>query len=102
MENVDPNILQRYIENYTNAEGTSESRAFSLFPESFITLLSTGFIILMVIAGLFLAFYILNFVRNWKVQSAILDLQKDVKEIKTSLASHKTQPKIDKDTPKFG
>jgi hypothetical protein len=58
----------------------------SLIPESLVTTLTVGFIILNVIAVLFLVFYIVSLIRKWKVESAVLHMQKDLAEIKAAIA----------------
>jgi preprotein translocase subunit SecY len=96
MENIDPALLQQFLQN--NSGETSPT--INLFPESFINLLTAGFIALNVIAALFLIVYIIGMVRKWKVQSAVLDMHKDVKELKQLMTREKPQNVIDKDTSK--
>ena len=57
----------------------------SLIPESLVTTLTVSFVVLNILGLLFLIAYIFTVIRKWKVQSAILDLQKDVAEIKATL-----------------
>lgn len=73
-------INQSMLQSLLGDSGTS------LIPESLITTLTVGFIILNVIAVLFLVFYIVSLIRKWKVESAVLHMQKDLAEIKASLA----------------
>lgn len=57
----------------------------NLIPESLVTTLTVGFIVLNVLGVLFLIAYIFGIIRKWKVQSAVLHMQKDLAEIKASL-----------------
>lgn len=57
----------------------------NIIPESLITTITVGFIVLNVLGVLFLIVYIIGIVRKWKVQSAVLHMQKDLAEIKASL-----------------
>jgi hypothetical protein len=50
-------------------------------------LLTAGFIVLNIVTILFLIAYVFSTIRRWKVQSAILTMQKDIREIKEGLAS---------------
>jgi len=59
----------------------------SLIPESLVTTLTVGFIVLNVLGVLFFVFYVINLIRKWRVDSAILHIQKDVAEIKASLSA---------------
>ena len=67
----------------------------SLIPESLVTTITVGVIALNVIGVLFLIVYILSAVRKWKVQSAVLHMQKDVAEIKTQLLPKQQQDNSD-------
>lgn len=78
---IDPTLLQNLL---SGDSGTS------LIPESLITTLTVGFIVLNVLGILFLIFYIASMIRKWKVESAVLHMQKDLAEIKAALA--KPQP----------
>lgn len=64
----------------------------SLIPESLVTTLTVGFVVLNVLGLLFLVFYIINMVRKWKVESAVFRMQKDLAEIKTALAQPAPSP----------
>ena len=75
---LDPTVLQDLL---------SGSSAPSLIPESLVTTLTIGFIVLNVLGILFLVFYIMSMVRKWKVESAMLKMQKDVADIKAHLAT---------------
>jgi hypothetical protein len=57
----------------------------SLIPESLITTITIGFIVLNVLGLLFLVAYIAGLMRKWKVQSAVLHMQKDLADIKVLL-----------------
>lgn len=57
----------------------------SLIPESLVTTLTVGFIVLNVLGILFMIFYVFSIVRKWRVESAMLHMQKDVAEIKEAL-----------------
>lgn len=82
MENIDPAILQQFLQN--NTEGTSQP--FTLFPQELIDMFAMGIIALVVISALFLLVYLVGTIRKWKVQSAVLDIHKDVKQLKELLA----------------
>ena len=64
----------------------------SLFPESLVTTMIVSFVILNILGLLFLVFYVMNLVRNWKVQSAIFDIHKDVAAIKDRLNGGDAKP----------
>lgn len=64
----------------------------SLVPESLATTLTVGFIVLNVLGLLFFIFYVVSLVRKWKVESAVLHIQKDLAEIKASLAGQPNSP----------
>jgi hypothetical protein len=64
----------------------------SLIPESLITTLTVGFVVLNVLSVLFFVFYVINMVRKWKVESAVFRMQKDLAEIKASLAKPAATP----------
>ncbi|MES2876619.1 MAG: hypothetical protein V4678_04080 [Patescibacteria group bacterium] len=68
--------------------GNSET---SLIPESLVTTMIVSFVVLNILGVLFLIFYVMGMVRKWKVQSAVLTMQKDLAEIKTTLTKQ-TQP----------
>jgi hypothetical protein len=89
MQNIDPSLLQELLQN--NSDGSGQ--AISLFPESFMNLLTAGFIVLNIVTILFLIAYVFSTIRRWKVQSAILTMQKDIREIKESLGSN-VSPKV--------
>lgn len=64
----------------------------SLIPESLVTTLTVSFILLNVLAILLTVLYVINVVRKWKVQSAVLHMQKDVAEIKQHLTTPMQAP----------
>ncbi len=72
---LDPTTLQSLL-------GNSQT---SLIPESLVTMMIASFIILNVLGVLFFVFYVVGIVRKWKVQSAVLDIRKDLVEIKEQL-----------------
>src|SRR6478735_1151795 len=57
-----------------------------LIPESLSALLIIGFVIINLLTIAFLIFWFAGMVRRWKVQTAVLHMQKDIAEIKESLA----------------
>jgi hypothetical protein len=73
---IDPTLLQGLL-------GDSNT---SLIPESLVSTLTVGIIVLVILNALFVVFYVLGIVRKWKVQSAVLDMHKDLAEIKATLA----------------
>lgn len=75
-ETFDQSSLQNLIGNQTT----------NLIPESLMTLLTVGFILINVLTLLFVVVYIMVQIRNWKVQTATLRMQKDVAEIKEFLS----------------
>lgn len=70
----------------------------TLIPESLVTTLTVGFIVLNVLGILFFIFFVINLIRKWKVESAVLHMQKDLAEIKTQLANQQPTP-AKKDEP---
>lgn len=58
----------------------------SLIPEELVTMLIVTFVVLNILGLLFIIFYIASSVRKWKVQTAVLHMQKDIAEIKLALA----------------
>ena len=60
--------------------------ASSLIPEGLVTTITIGFIVLNVLGILFFVFYVISLIRKWKVESAVLHMQKDLVEIKAALA----------------
>src|SRR5690348_13658351 len=91
MENIDPALIQQFFEQYRSTSGNENSMSptINVFPQEFIALLSTLLIATVVLSSLFLLFYIIGTIRKWKVQSAVLDMHRDVKELKAELASSK-------------
>lgn len=74
---LDPTMLQNLI---------GGSSTPNLIPESLVTTLTVGFIVLNVLGVLFFMFYVISLIRKWKVESAVLKMQKDLAEIKSHLA----------------
>lgn len=102
MQNIDPSIIQQYIDQYTQSQGgQSTAPTINVFPPEFIALLSMILVATAVISVLFLIVYIIGTIRKWRVQSAILDIHRDVKELKASLVTTKPSTVIDKDTNKI-
>ncbi len=66
----------------------------SLIPESLVTTITITFVMLNVIAVALTVVYVISLIRKWKVQSAILRMQKDVAEIKQSLTVQKVQTTV--------
>lgn len=70
-----------------------------LVPQSTIDSLSAMFAISMVASIIIFAivglFYIISAIRKWKVESAILDMHKDLKEIKAALGAKPTATAAD-------
>lgn len=58
----------------------------SLIPESMMTFLIISFVLINILTLVFLILWIAGMVRRWKVQTAILRMQKDIVEIKETLA----------------
>lgn len=59
----------------------------SLIPESLIVALTIGFIVINVAVILISILYVINLVRQWKVQSATFAMQRDIAAIKKQLES---------------
>lgn len=55
--------------------------------DSMATYLMISTVVSLIFFGLFVLFYIINQIRRWKVDSAILEIRKDLREIKTQLAA---------------
>ncbi len=72
LEQFDASRLNELFQNPTT----------TLIPESLINTIQTGILILTILGVLFLVLYIFSIVRKWKVDSAILQMQKDIAEIK--------------------
>jgi hypothetical protein len=82
LESLDPTTIQNLLGNNQP----------SLIPESLITTITVGFIVLNVLGALFLIAYIFGIIRKWKVQSAVLHMQKDLAEIKARLPESAAAP----------
>ena len=89
-ESLDPSLL-----NGTGGVDGLLGGSSTLITESFWTMLTIGFVVLNIVAILFVIAYIAVQVRVWKTQSATLAMRKDVAEIKTYLAAITHQPKTD-------
>lgn len=57
-----------------------------ILPESLTPILIISFVVLNVLALIVMVFWIMGMIRRRKVQTAVLDMQKDVAEIKKLLA----------------
>ncbi len=81
--------LDTTLNNQTDLNSLLQGSSGSLIPDSyvqsFMTMMAIGTIISCVILGLFLVMYIIGAIRKWKVQSAVLHMQKDISEIKQHL-----------------
>lgn len=64
----------------------------SLIPESMVTFLIVCFVILNLLSIAFLIFWIMGMVRRWKVQTAVLNMQKELVEIKQLLKTTTNAP----------
>ena len=84
MDNLDPSALKQLFED----GGTP---TVNLFPEALVTAITTALTAMTIIGVLFLVVYILGLIRKWKVDSAILAMQKDIHEIKESLGTRAPQ-----------
>ena len=78
LNQIDPSTIQSLLAGSDGA---------SLIPESLVTTLVVSFVVLNVLGVLFLIFYVFGIIRKWKVQSAVLRMQKDLADIKAQLAS---------------
>ena len=64
-----------------------------LIPESVVTFLIVCFVILNLLTIAFLIFWIMGMVRRWKVQTAVLNMQKELVEIKQLLKTNSNTPR---------
>lgn len=69
----------------------------NLIPESLMTTIMVGFIVLNVVALLFFIVYLIGVIRKWKVESAVLSMQNDLADIKQLL--HRSQPSSNQPEP---
>lgn len=84
MENLDPSALKQLFED-------GSAPTVNLFPEALVTAITTALTAMTILGVLFLIVYIVSLIRKWKVDSAILTMQKDIHEIKESLGSRSPQ-----------
>lgn len=91
MENAQPINSQELQSLLDNSSGNP----ISVIPEALTGLLAISLVISLGLMVVFVLFYIFSTVRKWKVQSAILQMQKDLAEIKLSLAKTEASPKLD-------
>ncbi|HEY0965556.1 MAG TPA: hypothetical protein VGE13_03700 [Candidatus Saccharimonadales bacterium] len=77
------------LNGQTDLNSLLQNSSSSLLPESFMESLGTAIMISTIISCVFLAIfltvYIISTIRKWKVQSAVLHMQKDISEIKQHL-----------------
>lgn len=83
MENIDSNILQNFLNENTDG---SVVPSINIFPDELVTAFTIGLYAISIVAILFVVAYIAGLIRKWKVDSAILEMQKDLKEIRESLS----------------
>ncbi len=57
-----------------------------LIPDSMMTFIIISFVIINILTIVFMIMWIAGMVRRWKVQTAVLHMQKDMAEIKETLA----------------
>lgn len=88
MENIDPLVLQQLLEAASNST-ESNSQPLQLIPQEIIDMLAIGIIAFIALIALFLLVFIIGTIRKWRVQSAILNIQKEVHEIKLQLSVEK-------------
>jgi hypothetical protein len=62
-----------------------------LIPESLMTLLIIGFVLINLLALAFFVFWFMGMIRRWKVQTAVLHMQKDIADIKQALVTQPTE-----------
>lgn len=97
-EYMDNTTLDTTLNGQTDLNSLLQGSSGNLISESavqsFMTMMAIGTIISCVILGLFLVMYIIGVIRKWKVQSAVLHMQKDISEIKQHLigAPSNSQP----------
>lgn len=101
MENIDPALVQQFLQTYSENQEGDASPSFNLFPQELIDMFAIGIIALIVISSLFLVVYLIGTIRKWRVQSAVLDIHRDVKELKQHFEGQRSQTKIDRDTEKI-
>lgn len=58
----------------------------SLIPDSMMPFLIISFVVINILTIVFMIMWIAGMVRRWKVQTAVLHMQKDMAEIKETLA----------------
>ena len=90
---IDPETLQSIL-------GNSDVSS-NLIPESLASIQTISLVATSVLTFIFVVFYIVGTVRRWKVQSAVLHMQKDVAEIKQALVkSPAPQPEPPREEPR--
>lgn len=90
-QQIDPQALQNLLGNALDKTSVSPA---GLIPESLMNLLTTVLFVSLGFMAAFLILYGLSVARKWKVQSAILHMQKDVTEIKQALVAPNTPASV--------
>lgn len=83
MENL-RQLDQQSLQSLLNS--SPDTTGINLIPESLTSILTTATYVSLGFMVVFLILYGLNIARKWKVQSAVLKMQKDVAAIKLALA----------------
>jgi hypothetical protein len=89
MQDTPPDITQYDQSALQSLLGGSSP---SLIPESLITTLTIAVIVMSTLGILFMVFYILSMIRKWKMESAMIHMQKDVADIKALLVRPQATP----------
>lgn len=82
MDNLQQSFDQRSLQDLL---GTQPD--VNLIPESLVNILTISLIVTSVLMLVLTVLFIIGSVRRWKVQSAVLKMQKDVADIKQALAA---------------
>ncbi|HRK40898.1 MAG TPA: hypothetical protein PLN95_02370 [Candidatus Saccharibacteria bacterium] len=101
MQNIDPALIEQFLQNANNPD---TAPTVNLFPQELVEIFAFGIIALTVITALFFLVYLISMIRKWRVQTAVLDMHRDVKELKDLMGGKMPQEKadkIDKDTSKI-
>lgn len=93
LQQIDESTLQNLLSD------PSATSIIPEVPEELVTALIISFILLNVLAIAFFIFYIINAIRKWKVQNAVLHMQQDVAEIKNALIKPTEPPVQPEPTP---
>ena len=78
-----PDNTDTQLSNILNGQMPSGAGGSSLFqlPSGLVTVLTIGSIVVTVLSVVIMILYLVSLVRRWKVQTAILDIQKQVHEM---------------------